>query len=87
MCKEERLNSLTSSTAKNSNPYASSTTTSRNRNATPISKLCPDKSSLSEAFYSQAPQHYPLGSFVKLEPTDGSKVKNISHPFMNEFVS
>ena len=85
MCKDERLNSLTNSTAKNSNPFTS-TSTVRNQHTTPITKLCPGTKT-SDAFYSQAPQNYPPGGFIRNEPIEGAKVKNLSHPFMNEFVS
>ena len=39
LCKDERLNSLTSSTGKNSNLYTQSSAV-RNPNSTPITKLC-----------------------------------------------
>ena len=83
LCKDERLNSMTNSTAKNSNPFTQSSAT-RNPNSTPITKLCGQRV-LSEAFYSQTPQQQTNAG--KINPTSGTKIQNITHPFMNGFVS
>ena len=83
LCKDERFNSLTSSTGKNSNHYTQSSAV-RNPNSTPITKLCGQRV-LQDAFYSQTPQH--LTSISKIGQSIGAKVHNISHPFMNSIVS
>ena len=86
MCKEERFNSLSGPNEKNSIILGTQLTCA-NSAVTPKSKICPS-TQLSEAFYSQAPQTYsPPKGLLQLASTDFGKVKNLSHPFMTEFVS
>jgi len=67
--------------------FGTQMTTTTNSAVTPKSKICPS-TQLSEAFYSQAPQNYPgTSSLIQINSVDYGKVKNLSHPFMTEFVS
>ena len=86
MCKEG-FNSLSGAMEKNSIILGTQMTSTTNSAVTPKSKICPS-TQLSEAFYSQAPQTYPgHSSLIQINSADYSKVKNLSHPFMTEFVS
>jgi len=87
MCKEG-FNNLSGAMEKNSIILGTQMTSTTNSAVTPKSKICPSTTQLSEAFYSQAPQTYPgQSSLIQINSSDFGKVKNLSHPFMTEFVS